>query len=62
MFFYAKGHISWGTPLVYIKEQGTKDLVRLFVEVDLVRHDDSSRARLKSNFVSCASLSSIDAV
>ena len=56
VFFYANGKTGSSVPVITIQKQSAEDLVRMFLEIDLVRHVDSDRIRMTSDFVSYVSL------
>ena len=55
MFFYVNGTTGSTRPTISIQKQSVENLIRLFLEVSLLNHVDSKRAKLKSNFASCVS-------
>ena len=55
MFFYVNGTTGSTRPAISIQKQSVENLIRLFLEVNLLNHVDSKRAKLESNSVSCIS-------
>ena len=51
MFFYVNGTTGSTRPAISIQKQSVENLIRLFLEVNLLNHVDSKRAKLESNFV-----------
>ena len=55
VLFYANGETGSSNPVISIQKQSIENIIRVFLEVNLLHHVDSQRVQLKSNFVCCVS-------